>query len=271
MSGHSQPVIEAAELSHSYGSFPVLQGVSLSVSPGEVLGLVGPNGSGKTTLLRCLYGSITPEAGSVRVGGEELSRIPPKRLARQVAVVVQEPPSELMLSVGDTVLLGRTPHLRAFERAEARDDAIAVEALERVGMRHMAAKEFSLLSGGEKQRVLVARALAQQTHCLLLDEPTNHLDIAYQHEILHLVRELSLTAVVVLHDLNLAARYCNQVLMLAEGKVHARGAPEDVFTPDHVEPIYAVRAESAQASDGTAQLLFRRAEQRHFPGGPEPI
>ena len=254
------PLITASGVSHSYGRAPVLLEVSLSLRHGEVLGLIGPNGSGKTTLLRTLYGAVTPEAGTVRIDGEDLASISPRQLARRVGVVVQEPPSDLMLSVADTVLLGRTPHLGTFERTSRRDDDAAAEALERVGLLPLAHREFSLLSGGEKQRVLIARALAQEAECLLLDEPTNHLDISYQHQVLSLVRELGLSAVVVLHDLNLAARYCDRILMLSEGRPAAEGTPDEVFTAQRVEPVYSITSERVTAGDGTTQLLFRPQE-----------
>lgn len=253
-------MITAENVSCSYGAKPVLQGVSLHVSPGEVMGLIGPNGSGKTTLLRTLYGSLIPDGGRVRLDGEEIHRIPARRLAQRLAVVAQEAPSDLMLSVADVVLLGRTPHLGTFERQSGRDRRIAARALQRVGALHLADREFNGLSGGERQRVVIARALAQEAGCILLDEPTNHLDISYQHEVLHLVRQLGTTAVVVLHDLNLAARYCDSILLLEAGRQHAYGTPEEVLTRAVVEPVYRVKAEPVVAEDAITQLLFRRTE-----------
>lgn len=253
---HSSPMLEADQISHFYGPRRVLADVSLRLEDGEILGLVGPNGSGKTTLLKALYGSISPTDGTVRVQGSPLSAIPRRKLAQQIAVVVQEPHSDLMLSVGDTVLLGRTPHLGTFSRAGRRDDEIASAALDRVGLLHMADRDFAFLSGGEKQRVLIARALTQEADCLLLDEPTNHLDISYQHQTLALVRQLAVSAVVVLHDLNLAARYCDKILMLREGRTYTEGRPEEVFTSEIVEPVYRIRAEAVTSGDGTRQLLF---------------
>ncbi len=252
-------MLEISSITHSYGEKTVLHDVSMRAEPGEVVGLIGPNGSGKTTLLRTLYGALRPDAGSVEFDGAEVRRIPPKRLAQRVAVVVQEPPSELMLSVADMVLLGRTPHLGMFSRQGLEDERVAEEALDRVGLRRLANREFSGLSGGEKQRVLIARALAQQAECLLLDEPTNHLDISYQHQVLHLVKELGITAVVVLHDLNLAARYCDRVVLLSNGRVHAEGRPDDVLNQSTLEPVYDVSIERVAAEDATTQLLFRRA------------
>ena len=255
------PLLHAEAVSRSFSQHPVLQDVSLSAAPGEVVGLIGPNGSGKTTLLRTLYGALSPDAGRVTFDGEEISGIPAKRLAQRVAVVVQEPPGELMLSVADIVLLGRTPHLGMFDRRGAEDERLAAQALQRVGLLEKASREFIGLSGGEKQRVLIARALVQQADCLLLDEPTNHLDISYQHQVLHLVRELGITAVVVLHDLNLAARYCDSVVLLSQGQVYASGRPDEVLTKEKIEPIYDVSIQRVTAEDDTTQLLFRRVAE----------
>src|SRR5699024_2533265 len=179
----------------------------VTAGPGEVVGLIGPNGSGKTTLLRMLYRALTPTAGIVVLDDQPIGDMPSRALARAVAVVVQDSAGDLPLSVTDTVLLGRTPHLRSWQRESGSDIEIAAEALQRVGATYLAHRDFSELSGGEKQRVLIARALAQQATHLLLDEPTNHLDIHYQHEVLRLIRELGVTTILVLHDLNLAARY----------------------------------------------------------------
>lgn len=251
-------MLRAHEVTHSYGEHPALRDVSLRAGRGEVVGLIGPNGSGKSTLLRILYGALVPDSGYVEFDGSDVRRIPPKKLAQRVAVVVQEPPSDLMLSVADIVRLGRTPHLGMFDRRGSEDERLAAEALDRVGLLHLASREFSGLSGGEKQRVLIARALAQEAECLLLDEPTNHLDISYQHQVLNLVRELGITAVVVLHDLNLAARYCDSIVLLSSGQLYAEGSPDEVLTKNTLEPVYNVTIERVAAADSTTQLLFRR-------------
>ncbi|WP_026820106.1 ABC transporter ATP-binding protein [Arthrobacter castelli] len=250
-------MLSAAGISHAYGSTPVLRDVSLTARNGEILGLIGPNGSGKTTLLRTLYGALTPDTGMVTFDGVDVRTISARQIARQIAVVVQEPAGDLMQTVADTVLMGRTPHRGLFARHSARDERLAVSALERVGALHLASRGLDELSGGEKQRVLMARALVQQAQCLLLDEPTNHLDISYQHQVLQLVRELALTTVVVLHDLNLAARYCDSIVLLSAGNVHATGTPSEVLTADTVKSVYGVEADDVLAADGTLQLLFR--------------
>ena len=248
-------MIVAEALRFGYGAAPVLRSVSLTARPGRVLGLLGPNGSGKTTALRMLYGSLRPQAGRVWLDGRPLSTLSPREVSQQVAVVVQESDAESMLTVHEMVSLGRLPRLRTFQRAGAGDRAAVAAALDAVGAGHLAPRRFAELSGGERQRVLVARALAQEAEFLLLDEPTNHLDIRYQHEVLHLVRTVATSAVVVLHDLNLAARYCDDLVLLDAGRVVRAGKPEEVLEPDLVAEVYGIGATRADAG-GHPQLLF---------------
>ena len=254
----SAPLLCARGISHSFGAAGVLSQVDFEVRHGEVLGLIGPNGSGKTTLLRTLFGALRPQEGTVMLDGEPLAQLSSRQIARRIAVVVQEPQSELTLTAADMVLLGRTPRLGIFSRHSVRDDRLAVAALEKVGALHLAHRDVGALSGGEKQRVLIARALVQEADCLLLDEPTNHLDIGYQHQVLGLVRDLQMTAVVVLHDLNLAARYCDRLVLLDAGRVRASGEVQQVLRPEVIEPIYGVQAEPAMTHDQVPQLLFGR-------------
>ncbi|WP_432510923.1 ABC transporter ATP-binding protein [Kineococcus sp. SYSU DK001] len=249
-------MIEARGVEFGYGGAPVLRGADLRAPDGKVTGLLGPNGSGKTTLLRTLYGSLTPSAGSVRIDGVDVGALSTRELARRVSVVVQEHGGDLPLTVADMVLLGRTPHRGPFGGTTAADRDVVGESLRRVGALSLAPRGFAGLSGGEKQRVLVARALAQSAGHLLLDEPTNHLDVRYQHEVLDLVRGLGSTVVVVLHDLNLAAVYCDEVVLLHEGAVHAAGTPEEVLTPGNVEAVYEVDVRRLDLGDGF-QLAFR--------------
>lgn len=265
---HAAPAPLAARgIRHTFTTSPVLAGVDLQVRCGEVLGLIGPNGSGKTTLLRTLFGALRPDHGQVLLSGEPIAGLSAREVAKRVAVVVQEPAGELMASVADMVLLGRTPHLRMFSRRSRGDDDLATAALQKVGALHLARRDMSSLSGGEKQRVLIARALVQQAQCLLLDEPTNHLDIGYQHQILALVRSLGITAVVVLHDLNLAARYCDRLMLLDQGQVRASGSAAEVLRPEVIEPVYRVAVDPVVTSDAVSQLLFREPDKTSPPAG----
>jgi iron complex transport system ATP-binding protein len=262
-------VIAASDISFAYGGTAVLSGVELLARQGEVVGLIGPNGSGKTTLLGILYAALQPRAGLVAVDDVPLESLSPLDVARRIAVVAQEAPPELPLTVGEMVLLGRMPHRSVFEGYADEDYRLAAAALTRVGARELARRSFSQLSGGEKQRVLIARAIAQQGDHLLLDEPTNHLDIRHQHGVLELVRGLGVTTIVVLHDLNLAARYCDRLLLLRDGEIVASGPPEDVLTPEVLEPIYGVCVRRMSESD-CVQLIFS-PERPPSAAVPEPV
>ena len=234
--------------------------ITFSVPSGAVLGIVGPNGSGKSTLLRSIYRVLAPAAGTVTSDGRDVWRMDPRALARELAVVVQEPEVEFDFTVSEVVMMGRAPHKSAFGRDTAEDAAIVREALARVGMAGADRRAFTTLSGGEKQRVLIARTLAQQARALVLDEPTNHLDLRYQLEILDLIRGLGVTAVMAVHDLNLAARYCDLVLLMSEGAVCGVGRPEDVLTASLVADVFGVRVDAAVLPDGRAVLHFELAE-----------
>ncbi|EMY33847.1 putative ABC transporter ATP-binding protein [Arthrobacter crystallopoietes BAB-32] len=253
-------MISGSGISYAYGSHNVLGGVDLQARHGEVLGLVGPNGSGKSTLLRIIYGSLKPRTGTVLLDHKELHRLNARELARTLSVVVQEPPVDLPLLVSDMVLLGRTPHRSGLGRPSARDEQAAAAALSRVGMLDLADQSFDQLSGGERQRVLIARALAQEATHMLLDEPTNHLDIRYQHEILELVRDLATNSnhaiAVVLHDLNLAATYCDRLLLLDHGRIAVAGTPSEVLVRENLEPVYRIGVRRIELDDGF-QLAFR--------------
>ncbi|WP_148573497.1 ABC transporter ATP-binding protein [Nocardioides caldifontis] len=252
-------MITAQQLSWRYGRTQVLEAVSLAAPHGRVLGLIGPNGSGKTTLLRLLYGALASPTGTVTVDGAPLQTLPAQEAARRLAVVVQEAGGESTMTVAETVLLGRSPHLSTFQRTGPRDHAVAARALARVGATHLASRPYAGLSGGERQRVLIARALTQESTHLLLDEPTNHLDIRYQHEVLGLVADLAhnlaTTTVVVLHDLNLAARYCDDLVLLGDGGIAASGTVDHVLVPEVLEPVYGIGIERLQTG-GQLHLLF---------------
>lgn len=253
-------MISADGVSWRYGANPVIDGVSVTARPGRVLGLIGPNGSGKTTLLRLLYGALRSSTGRVAVDGDDLAGLPARDAAKRLAVVVQEAGGETALTVAELVLLGRGPHLSTFQRTGRADHEIAARCLARVGAAHLGARAFAGLSGGERQRVLIARALAQQATHLLLDEPTNHLDIRYQHEILQLVRDLGTCAVVVLHDLNLAARYCDDLVLLGGGGVVAAGTVDEVLEPAVLESVYGIGIQRLDL-DGAIHLLFHPIHQ----------
>ena len=238
--------LAATALRFSAAGRPILGGVDLHVAAGERVGVIGPNGSGKSTLLRCLYAWHAPASGAVLLDGADLHRLPPGRRAQAVAVLAQHAEAGLGLTVGEVVALGRLPHRRAWGRADAEDAAAVADALRAVGLMGWDARPFAPLSGGERQRVLFARALAQRPALLLLDEPTNHLDIRHQLELLEAARTRGVSAVATLHDLNLAARWCDRIALLDGGRIRMTGTPDAVLTPALIGAVYGVAVERDQ-------------------------
>lgn len=248
-------MIRAHAIQVQLGGRLILDGVGLETRPATTIGLIGPNGSGKSTLLRCLHGALRPHGGTVLIDGDPVASLSARDVARRVSVVPQESNAGSGLRAIDMVLLGchaQRGDLHAYTRE---DRAMALDVLERVGARPLASRRLSELSGGERQRVIIARSLAQRAQMLLLDEPTNHLDIRYQHEILALVRSLGLAVIVVLHDLNLAARYCDQVVLLHETTIVRAGAMNEVLTPSVLEPVFGVPVRCLDDDRGR-HLLF---------------
>jgi iron complex transport system ATP-binding protein len=225
----------------------VLDRVSMSVERGTIVGLLGPNGSGKTTLLRIMAGMLQPQSGSVLLDRRPLAAFGRRDLARRIAVVPQETHSTFDFSVIDIVLMGRYPHLGAFELEGKADVAIARDALAATGTAALECRQFGTLSGGEKQRVVIASALAQASDMLLLDEPTAALDLGYQFDITALMRRLNrergTTMIVSTHDLNLVAALCERTVLIKEGQVIAHGITSDTLTPDNIRLLYEVEAD----------------------------
>ena len=224
-----------------------LRDVSVRIAPGSLTGLLGPNGCGKTTLLKLLAGVLKPELGSVRLGDREIRTLSPRALAQQTAVVPQETHPAFDFTVMEMVLMGRHPPLGAFQLEGPADIAIAREAMTATGITHLAGRAYMTLSGGEKQRVVIASALAQQPKVLLLDEPTASLDLGYQLEIASLLKQLNrergVTMVLATHDLNLAASVCDTLVLVREGRVLMQGAAREVLTSSTVEQLYGVIAD----------------------------
>ncbi len=253
----SDMLLELFSVSVAIETKRIVEDIHLRVEPGEIVGLIGPNGSGKSTLLRSVYRMLRPEAGTVRLGDEDVWKMSARESARRTGVVVQETPSDFEFTVSDVVMMGRTPHKGLLEMDDQHDEAMVVAALQQVGMLAFSTRLYGTLSGGEKQRVLMARALAQQPQLLVLDEPTNHLDIRYQLEVLDLVRRLGLTTLVTLHDLNLAAAYCHRLYLLYAGRIVASGSPNAVLTPENVRDVFGVEAFIGQhPTRGHLQLSF---------------
>lgn len=236
---------------------PVVHDVTLDVPPGALVGLVGPNGSGKSTLLRAVYRSLRPRRGTVTVGGDDVWRLGAREAARRTAAVLQERDTTAAgLTVAEIVTLGRTPHHGMLARPGTADREAVAESLERTGAAHLAERDITGLSGGERQRVLLARALAQHPQLLVLDEVTNHLDIRARFELLALIRGLGVTTLAVLHDLELAVRFCEQLVVLDEGRVHAAGPVLDVLTPRVMAEVFHVAARVERHADGVVRITY---------------
>nr|WP_240961364.1 ABC transporter ATP-binding protein [Aneurinibacillus aneurinilyticus] len=222
---------------------PIIKDISLRVFKGQFVGIIGPNGSGKSTLLKTLYRVLQPDEGGVELDGKSLYQLPSRYVFQRMAVVSQEASQTFDFSVEEMVAMGRTPHKQAFESDTDEDRAIVDQALLRVGMKEYAERSFMNLSGGEKQRVLIARALAQQAEAIILDEPTNHLDIRYQLQLLELLKNLDITVLASLHDLNLASVYCDYLYVMRDGQIVAKGTPEDVLTCEVLREVFRVETD----------------------------
>lgn len=221
---------------------PILRGVNLEADNSQFIGVIGPNGSGKSTLLRCIYRVLKPTGGAVFLDHKELHKWSVRESARRVSVVAQHNYYNFEFLVKDVVLMGRAPHKRTLDRDNARDYEIVAEALKTVGMKDFGERIFSTLSGGEQQRVILARALAQETPCIILDEPTNHLDIKFQLEIMDIVKGLNRTVIAAIHDLNIAAMYCDRLFALKDGEIITVGTPREVLTEQFIRDTYEVDA-----------------------------
>lgn len=251
--------LAAHNLCWRVGDTPILDAVSLTAAPGEMLGLLGPNGSGKSSLLRLLAGLRRPHAGRVTLDGVDLSALRRRQVARRIALVEQHANTESNVRVRDVVRLGRIPHAPPLGGWTSADDAAIEAALLRTGMAERRNQSWQSLSGGERQRVHIARALAQTPRELLLDEPTNHLDVQHQIDLLRLVAELGLTSIIALHDLNHAAMFCDRLVVMEKGRVVAAGTPEAVLTQALLAEVFRVDARiEASPHHGRPHIHFLR-------------
>jgi len=250
-------MLEGRDLQWEVHARRIVDGASLALARGECVGLIGPNGSGKSSLLRMLYRVLQPTQGQVLLLDQDVAGMDQRAFARQVAVLTQESTHGLDTTVAELVMMGRIPHQASWARDSAQDHASVRQALQRVGALALAERAVSDLSGGEKQRVLLARALAQRPQVLLLDEPTNHLDIRYQLEVMGLLKHLQLSAIVALHDLNIAAHYCDRLVLMDQGRIVAEGAPAQVLTPATLQAVYGVSAEvDTHPATGRVRISF---------------
>ncbi len=225
-----------------YGRKVVLKDITFQVMPGEMVGLIGPNGCGKSTIIRALSRVISPHSGKILLDGKDVSKIPRQDLARVLSVAPQMPLLPSAFTAFEIVLMGRNPHLGLFQYEGPRELAITWRAMEKTATRSLAKRRVSELSGGEIQCLIIARVLTQETKVILLDEPTANLDIGRQIEILDLIKSLCLenkaTVLAAIHDLNLASQYCNRLVLINNGRIHAQGTPREVITPRNIKEVY---------------------------------
>lgn len=242
-------MIKAEKVYHSYGNHNVLNGINLKVKEKNFVGIVGPNGSGKSTFLKCVYRVLEPTMGVIKLEDIDIQSMKTSDSAKKMSVVAQHNYHNFDFIVEDMVLMGRSPYKKTLERNNKEDYEIVKESLKTVDMTKYSKREFASLSGGEQQRVILARALAQKPKCLILDEPTNHLDIKHQLNLLNIIKRLDISVVAAIHDLNIAMTYCDEVYVLKEGKVMACGKTDEVLTEEIIRQAFEVEGKVYELDD----------------------
>lgn len=251
--------VKIDELSYSVKGKKILEKISLSVKKNCFVGLIGPNGSGKTTLLKHIYRALPPVSKTIYVHGKEIEKYSYRDSAQQITVMKQENTSCFTYTILEMVLMGRSPYHKLFESDTAEDKELAHAALASVGMKEAANRKFTNLSGGEKQRVLIARSLVQEADILLLDEPTNHLDVHYQWLLMDTIKQLDKTVLSVFHELNLACAYCDYIYVLNGHRVVAEGTPQDICTEKLLADVFRVDADVRYDDTGIPRIIYKRA------------
>lgn len=262
------PAYHVENLTFGYTEAPVLSDVDLAIAPGDFVGLIGPNGSGKSTLLRLMLGQLTPEAGEVLLWGRPVRETPADERARTVAYLPQQVTASFRFRVGQVVMMGRHPHLRALRLESESDAAVADRCMTALDVQHLRDRHFEALSGGERQRVLLASVLAQEPRIILLDEPTASLDLHHQVEVMRALTQLNregVALVVVTHDLNLAARYCPRLCLLHDRRVAADGPPGEVLTVARLQAAYSDALRVIADPDTGAPVVLPAVEQEAAP------
>lgn len=232
--------LETKKITYSIDGKLIIDGIDISVKEGEFVGIVGPNGCGKSTLLKNIYKVFTPDSGAAFIDGEDLAKLSNKKTAKKMSVMQQENIVDFDVTVYDMVMLGRFAHQKLFSGSSDEDRKVVKEYIKEVGLEGYENRHFLSLSGGEKQRTLLARALSQKTPLILLDEPTNHLDIGYQYQIMNILKRQNLTLLCCVHDLNIAATYCDRLILMKKKKVFDIGTPKEMLTRENIKALFDI-------------------------------
>lgn len=232
--------LETKKITYSIDGKLIIDGIDISVKEGEFVGIVGPNGCGKSTLLKNIYKVFTPDSGAAFIDGEDLAKLSNKKTAKKMSVMQQENIVDFDMTVYDMVMLGRFAHQKLFSGSSDEDRKVVKEYIKEVGLEGYENRHFLSLSGGEKQRTLLARALSQKTPLILLDEPTNHLDIGYQYQIMNILKRQNLTLLCCVHDLNIAATYCDRIILMKKKKVFDIGTPKEMLTRENIKALFDI-------------------------------
>jgi len=234
--------LKVKDVEFSYGSAPILKSICLELASSEMLGVVGPNGAGKSTLIRCIDRILKPQRGTILLDGQDIKKMHLMQLAKKIGYIPQSTAQVFPATVFDTVLMGRRPHIGW--RSNEKDTEMVLEMLKKLNIEEFAMRDINELSGGQQQKVFIARALTQEPEILLLDEPTSNLDIRCQLEVMDIIKnivtEKQISAIMAIHDLNLASRYADMTLMMNSGTIFSAGNPASVFTPENIEHVYGV-------------------------------
>jgi len=253
--------LKVENVEFSYTSVPVLTDVCLELAQSEMLGIVGPNGAGKSTLIRCIDRILKPQRGSILLDGEELQHIGTRETAKKLGYIPQSASQVFPATVFDTVLMGRRPHIGW--RSSEKDNEKVLDVLQMLNIEDLAMRDINETSGGQQQRVFIARALAQEPDILLLDEPTSNLDIQHQLEVMEIIKDLvvkkGISAIMAVHDLNLASRYTDRVIIMKGGRIFDAGTPPDVLTPENIRLVYGVEAEVINRNGGMPYIIPLRS------------
>ncbi len=232
--------LETKKITYSIDGKLIIDGIDISVKEGEFVGIVGPNGCGKSTLLKNIYKVFTPDSGAAFIDGEDLAKLSNKKTAKKMSVMQQENIVDFDMTVYDMVMLGRFAHQKLFSGSSDEDRKVVKEYIKEVGLEGYENRHFLSLSGGEKQRTLLARALSQKTPLILLDEPTNHLDIGYQYQIMNILKRQNLTLLCCVHDLNIAATYCDRLILMKKKEVFDIGTPKEMLTRENIKALFDI-------------------------------